>query len=603
VYRLLSDINFQQHNWDNALNLAKGAAGLYQMSADTGHQMAALTMLGVMEVYRNHSEEANLHLRQALDIAEGPPAASIFIEPHTAATMKNAGYNQMVQFLIKQGQPQEAFLWAERRKSTLIRDALIAEECEPVQGLTSEELQRERLLRTRLAESQARLSVLFAPNRPVMPRGEASRSMKALKDITAELETFTTALYKKHGALGALRATKAPRLEEIAQFLPADTALLEFAPATAPWADNLVLFCVTVEAGRATLTHHIIRDTEIPLKARVADFRDAVADPKRDWQGPAAELYQLLLAEAAPRFAKKRRLLIGPEGPLWSLPVNALLDENGRCMAERFEISYVAGALGAQIALRALPGTEGLPAPSTVAGTSITPPKSLSIQGATPGQAAMLKTMFPDAEAHPNPSLSSNARLLHIAAPLTFEAAAPLESSLGLTPATAPLLSATPPVTTSATTSPPVTLPQGTRPTVPEDESPLLSAAQGPAAPSPSSVSPLTTRQIMGAYCNANLVALSPSGRVPEDSTGAAWELLHWAFLNASVSTQVMVTQSISDSRAAPFWKAFYTRVKQGQSAGNAHRAAVNALRKDRSTAHPINWAPFLVFGDGNAKM
>ena len=304
---------------------------------------------------------------------------------------------------------------------------------------------------------------------------------------------------------------------------------------------------MTVSAGKATLSSHVIRDLDISLPALVEDFREACADPRREWQGPAYGLYQLLFADATPRFAKKRRLFIVPTGPLWGLPVSALLNENGVPLAEKFEMSYVASALGVQTALRSSSGAAT---------------RSLIIEGVAPAQVAAVKSVFPDAASRPAIPLASDARLLHITAPLTFDSAAPMGSQLGA-----------PPISLSAEPS------------------------------AKSSATQLSVRQIMVGRCDASVVVVAPPTVTPKHPLGASWEMLHWAFLSAGVSAQIIAIQGVSDNRAALFCRAFYSRLKNGQTVGAAQRAAIHALRADPRTAHPINWAPFLLFGNGDTKM
>ena len=52
-------------------------------------------------------------------------------------------------------------------------------------------------------------------------------------------------------------------------------------------------------------------------------------------------LYDLLIRPAKPRLAKARRLLVSPDGDLNLVPFEALVDEDGHYVVERYAVSYL----------------------------------------------------------------------------------------------------------------------------------------------------------------------------------------------------------------------------------------------------------------------
>src|SRR5262249_4962358 len=101
-----------------------------------------------------------------------------------------------------------------------------------------------------------------------------------------------------------------------------------------------------------------IAHTRAELAEKADDFREACADPARDYHTKARDLYNVLIAPAAKQVAGKKRLIVCPDGPLWGLPFQALLAGSGpasaqQFLAERYEIDYAYSATAAQAALLA----------------------------------------------------------------------------------------------------------------------------------------------------------------------------------------------------------------------------------------------------------
>ncbi len=534
------DLHFQLGGMRQAISLTSQALQSWRNLGDRGHEMGALANLSAMEEHDDQRDTAMTHLRQALEIAEGPREALGALGANEVSETKRVAYGQMVK-LLAQNQPEEAFLWAQRGKAAMLRDALFAAETEPAADATPGELERESALRRRVIEIRGRWMLRARQGRL------SGAERRDAEYAEADLEDFQIALYQKYPRLAQLRAATGARLSEVPKFLPEDTALLEFAPAAMPWEDGLVLFCVTAGRGRATVTAHLMGDLRVALPALVENFRGACADLRRDAAFAGPELYELLLADAAPRFHQKKRLLICPTGPLWGLPFQALPDENGVPLAQRFEIAYAPSATAARAALDTPPG-------ATPPGA--TPRRSMLIAGTAPAQAAAIKSVFPDAmPLAPNTSPTvadavADARLLHIAAPLRLDDAAPFSSGWELSGGT------------------------------------------------------LTARQLMEMKLAARLAVLSPPGDpLAKNSGGKGLAALHHALMSAGVSAQVTAQWAVPDARAAAFFKAFYAHLKSGQSAGAALRSTVAALRANPRTAHPAHWAPFILIGDWRRKM
>ncbi len=108
----------------------------------------------------------------------------------------------------------------------------------------------------------------------------------------------------------------------------------------------LVEYLVTTEKTWA----FVIADGTIELRAIDADrealarqaesFHALLADRRPDFRKAARELHRTLVAPIADLLSKRRSWILVPDGPLWNLPFQALVDARGSYLAEQAAIVY-----------------------------------------------------------------------------------------------------------------------------------------------------------------------------------------------------------------------------------------------------------------------
>lgn len=76
------------------------------------------------------------------------------------------------------------------------------------------------------------------------------------------------------------------------------------------------------------------------LSRRAESFRALLADRRPDFRKDARALHETLIAPIADLLAKRRSWILIPDGPLWNLPFQALLDSRGTYVAEQAAIVY-----------------------------------------------------------------------------------------------------------------------------------------------------------------------------------------------------------------------------------------------------------------------
>jgi CHAT domain-containing protein len=77
-------------------------------------------------------------------------------------------------------------------------------------------------------------------------------------------------------------------------------------------------------------------------------------------------------------------------------------------------------------------------------------------------------------------------------------------------------------------------------------------------------------------------------------------EVAHMAngFVEAGSTTIVASLWQVSDASTADLMERFYKEIKARKSTAEAKRLAEIGLLKEKATAHPYFWAPFVLIGD-----
>jgi len=156
-------------------------------------------------------------------------------------------------------------------------------------------------------------------------------------------EAFDSAeRYRSRVLIDVLRSGPSARSE--APALPRVTAreLIAQLPRNAAFVEYLVTdektYAFVIAGG--TMEVRAIDVTRDDLARRAESFRALLADRRPDFRKPARELHQTLIAPIADLLAKQRSWILVPDGPLWNLPFQALLDAKGTYLAERAAIVY-----------------------------------------------------------------------------------------------------------------------------------------------------------------------------------------------------------------------------------------------------------------------
>ncbi len=240
---------------------------------------------------------------------------------------KLPAYQLLVNEWIAQRKPAQALRIAEQAKARVLTDLLLDGAVDERKVMSTDELTHQKQLLTRLAV----LNKTAAKN----PNTDAKHNAD---EARLEEERFRSDIFTRHPELhlqsGEFEVVGEGRL---AALLPNDrTALLDYFQ-TAD--DRIALFVVRrgQQGGDPRIEAFSLSVPGIDTDAR--RFRQQLANRDLAYAATAKRLYGQLLAPALAALKGIDTLIISPDGPLWEIPFQALMDGAGRHVIETLRIS------------------------------------------------------------------------------------------------------------------------------------------------------------------------------------------------------------------------------------------------------------------------
>jgi CHAT domain-containing protein len=241
-------------------------------------------------------------------------------------------YQRMLGLLAAAGRTGEAFQYAERAKARVVLEALKSSQAELPVVVTAEERQQERDLRLRVVSANTRL----VNARVSEPATELAKFNVELDHARFDYEAFEVTLYANHPQLKLQRGATEPISLPEAERMMADSgsAFVEFVSTD----DKLFVFAASGTASKVAITTLPI--TRKDLTDRVQRFREQLATRNMAFRSPATALYKQILAPVERVLAGARQLIVVPDGVLWELPFQALIDSAGRYLLDTCSVTY-----------------------------------------------------------------------------------------------------------------------------------------------------------------------------------------------------------------------------------------------------------------------
>jgi CHAT domain-containing protein len=347
-----------------------------------------------------------------------------------------------------------------------------------------------------------------------------------------------------------------------------------------------------------------------PIDDAVGELRRALRDPRRrDIPELARALDEKLMRPARALIGDATQLLISPDGDLNLIPFEALVDEQGRYLLERYSISYL--STGRDLLRIAVPRPSktgvvvianpyfGEPSGTLLADAHAAKRRSVTTGAdlervyfaplaGTAAEARAIRALFPEAAVLTGQQATKSSlerleapRLLHIATHGFYlqapDAKAPAASGSAQNRAIQASAKIENPLLRSGLALAGANLDKSST------ENGILTALEA------------TNLNLWG----TKLVTLSAcESGVGEVKNGEGVYGLRRAFFLAGAESMVMSLWSVSDRVTQEMMTAYYTGLKSGMGRGEALRQAQLAMLKRGDRRHPFYWASFIESGD-----
>jgi CHAT domain-containing protein/Tfp pilus assembly protein PilF len=604
----IGEVYLLQGNSTQALEYAERAAVIARQIGNPETLWQSLTTAGRACRALDRPAQARQALAEAIatiedlrtQVAGGEQERQRFFED------KLSPYQQIIELLLAQNDLSEAFVYAERSKARVLSDVLYSGRINITKSMTDQEQQQELRLRCEVASLNGQLyreSLSPQPDRAPLP--DLRDRLEKARLVYAD---FQTGLYAAHPELKVQRSEAPPiTLEHVAALLPdGKSALLEFVAAE----EQTYLFVLTREEQRdrqtpghgngaivdpsalrpvASLSNPVLKVYALQvqrkeLAERVGHFRRQLAERDLGFRASASQLYERLLGPARGQLQGKTSLVIVPDGVLWELPFQALLD-GGRYLLEDSSLAYAPSLT----ALREMRRPHGKPASRPAAAPSL-----LALGNPALGKQASERVQFlyRDEKLHPLPEaereVQSLGQLYRPAPSKVYVGAEAREERLKAEASSYSVLHL-------ATHG------------VLNDASPMYSHVLLSQEGDQKEDGLLEAWELMNLDLKAELVVLSACetarGRV---GAGEGVIGLSWALFVAGTPTAVVSQWKVESSSTTELMVEFHrslrpdsTKPRSKVPKAQALRQAALKLLRGGQYAHPFYWAGFVVVGDG----
>lgn len=329
-----------QENYTEAVKVGAEAVVLSREKGRIGDLYVALINQGYAQVGLSRLQEARQTFTEAISIIEKlrTQAAGGVQERQRYFELGLGAHHGLLGVLVKENQPAEALIFAERAKARVLLEMLQQGRTRVNKTMTAAEQEEERRLRSDLTQLNRQLARLTQSDKQDASR--VSEVEAKLEKARLDFEDFQNGLYAAHPELKTQRG-EAPviNVQELASLLPdASSALLEYVVTN----DKTYLFVITKpsETAPVEVQAYALSLKQDELATQIESFRQQLATRDLGFRGSAVKLYEVLLKPAESQLRGKNNIVIAPDSSLWDLPFQALVNNNNRYMIETASITY-----------------------------------------------------------------------------------------------------------------------------------------------------------------------------------------------------------------------------------------------------------------------
>lgn len=327
---------YEMEDYTQSAALAENAVALARASHLPKLTYLATTTLGQSYAAQKKIELATQTLKQAIEQLEvmRDQVAGREVELQLFLENKVASYDALVDLLVKQNKPADALLYAERAKGRVLLDVLSGGKADLSKVQTPSEKEETQGLNRKISEINNLIKKQEAAD------ASSLNSLYAQLDIARlNYQSFQDALYVAHPGLSIRSGRTAALTNADVNSLTRDNdrAYLEYVVGK----EGISLFVLSKrKSGGPDLKVYPIAMKPEDLARKVNQFHQRLADRHPDYASLGHELYALLVEPAAQQLSGVDTICIVPDGFLWNLAFQALVNKGDRYLIEDHSLYY-----------------------------------------------------------------------------------------------------------------------------------------------------------------------------------------------------------------------------------------------------------------------
>jgi CHAT domain-containing protein len=571
----ISPVYLLQRNYPEALSVSQRSVSLARETGRRVDLFVALTNLGYSQFGLNQLTEARKSFSEAVSIVEDlrTQAAGGVEERQRYFEGGMEAHHGLLSVLVKENQPADALMLAERAKARVLLDILQQGRVSIQKSMTAKEQEEERQLKSQLTQLNKQLARVKQSDKQDAAR--VTEVEGQLETARLNYEAFQNALYASHPELKTQRG-EAPIInaQELAGLLPnSSSVMLEYVVTE----EQTYLFTITRPADKTEIQVYTVPVKRAELAKQIESFRQQLAARDLGFRASAVKLYDSFLKPAQAELRGKTNIVIAPDSCLWDMPFQALVNGAGRYMIEDASITYAPSLTVLREMTRRRLNQTGTHAPATLLALGN------PVSSQETGNRNVLRAGSRDQLPESGEEVKALARLYGAARSKVYVGAEAREDRVKSEAGTAGILH----FSTHGTLN---------------NAAPMYSyLTLSEVGPNDDGL--LEAWELMQLDLKADLAVLSACetarGRIGagEGVIGFSWAMFI-AGVPATVVSQWKVDSASTRDLMVNFHRSLITK-QTGPTKAEALRQAALKLMRNPETGHPFYWAGFVLVGDG----
>ncbi len=326
AYLLLGGWYYQYGNLPEAIEYYKKALTFKEESRESRQSWDIAFSIGLLYTYQENFEEAYDYFDRATDIIEDIRQA-FTVEDLKRDFMQNKieVYEHMIDILVKMNRGKEAFNYNEKARARAFMDILANQKINIHHGVNQELSVKEKDLKTAIEYFTG------------------DRNDEKLKELKSEYERILEQIKLENPEYMTLISVNPLTTEEIRSLMDEETVIIEYFLGE----KNSYVWIIGQDSFNTIVINHNSKDIENLVTSYRSLACDSMTSEKiksNEWKKISEKLYDILFKEAETFITGTKRLIISPHRSLNYFPFQVLIDQKGKMLVEKYEITYLPSA-------------------------------------------------------------------------------------------------------------------------------------------------------------------------------------------------------------------------------------------------------------------